>query len=79
MTYLTKIKFADGSYGYQETPTAGSSTLLHLYDENGDQLDGGNGHFPNVKWETIGHPPAAMVDSDDFWNTIESMRFATEK
>ena len=53
-------------------------TLLHLYDENGDQLDR-NGHFPNVKWETIGHPPAAMVDSDDFWNTIESMRFATEK
>lgn len=49
-TYLAKIKFLDGleGYGYQETPFNPSKTLLHLYDENGEQLDTGNGNFPSA-------------------------------
>lgn len=79
-TYLTKIKFTDGEYagqyGYQETPRAGSETLLHLYDENGDQLDSGNGYFPNAKWKSLPHS-SHLEDSDDFWSAIESLRFAS--
>lgn len=76
-TRLTKIRFTEGNlkgqYGYQETPCAGSSELLHLYDENGDQLDSGNGHFPSAKWEALPHS-SHLEDSDDFWNAIESMQ-----
>jgi hypothetical protein len=79
-TYLTKIKFTSGDYagqyGYQETPRAGSSTLLHLYDENGDQLDSGNGNFPNAKWESGPQHSSHLEDSDDFWAAIEGLRFA---
>ena len=60
MTYLTKIKFDDDTYGYQETPAPGSRRLLHLYDENGDQLDGGNGYFPNAKMGD--HRPSIMCN-----------------
>lgn len=79
-TYLTKIKFSElngetveNSYGYQETPVRSSKNLLHLYDENGDQLDSGNGYFPNAKFEAVGEP-VAIADQDDFWNAIESER-----
>ena len=48
-TKLTKIKFLEeeNSYGYQETE---NGKLIHLYDEEGDQLDSGNGYFPSKKW-----------------------------
>lgn len=80
-TYLRKIKFtqlngeiAENSFGYQETPTATSKTLIHIYDENGEQLDSGNGYFPNAEWDGLPHS-SFIEDSDDFWNAIESMRF----
>jgi len=71
MTYLTKIHFTKGleGNGWQETPTAKSRTLLHLYDEDGEQLDSGNGYFPSAEWEAIGEPQP-MADSDDFWQII---------
>lgn len=80
-SHLTKIKFNEdsanfaGQYGYQETPQAGSSRLLHLYDENGEQFDGGNGHFPSATWEALPHS-SHLEDTDDFWDAIESLRFA---
>jgi hypothetical protein len=79
-TRITKIKFNNdstnfaGLYGYQETP-ANSSTLLHLYDEDGEQLDGGNGNFPSATWEALPHS-SYISDPDDFWAAIESLRFA---
>jgi len=81
-TYLTKIIFSEdsknfaGLYGYQETPCAGSSTLLHLYDENGDQLDNGNGNFPSASWKALPRS-SHLEDSDDFWEAVESMRDLT--
>ncbi len=81
-TNLTKIKFSElngqsveNTYGYQETPAAGSTRLLHLYDENGEQLDSGNGYFPQATWEALPHS-SHLEDSDDFWEAIESLRFA---
>jgi len=83
-TYLTKIKFSElngetveHSYGYQETPRDGSPKLLHIYDENGEQLDGGNGYFPNAKWEALPYG-SYLEDSDDFWDAIESLRSSRE-
>jgi len=63
----------ENTFGYQETPSAGSKTLLHLYDENGDQLDSGNGHFPNAEWEALPYS-SRLEDHDDFWDAIESLR-----
>lgn len=73
MTTLSKIKFdADSinfanSFGFQETDKDGK--LLHLYDESGEQLDSGNGYFPNATWEFV-EKCGDMFDSDDFWNLI---------
>lgn len=75
MNTLSKIKFnADsksnaGQVGFQETDE--DNNLLHLYDEEGDQLDGGNGYFPNATWELIeevGNYDDG--DTDEFWNLI---------
>ncbi len=75
-TYLQRIKFSEDSenfasqIGWQETLSASSTRLLHLYDENGEQLDSGNGHFPNATWEAI-NGASHIEDSDDFWQTVE--------
>lgn len=68
-TKLTKIKFTAGltGEGYQETDSKGR--LIHLYDNEGDQIDTGNGHFPNAEFEAIGKP-VVINDPDDFWNAI---------
>lgn len=75
MNTLSKIKF-DGdskSYaaqiGFQETD--GEGNLIHLYDEEGDQLDSGNGNFPSASWglvEEVGSYDDG--DTDEFWNLI---------
>lgn len=79
MTFLRKIRFTEGDYkgqyGYQETSSATSTRLIHLYDENGYQIDSGNGNFPNAKWEALPHS-SLINDNDDFWDAIESLRFA---
>jgi hypothetical protein len=72
---LSKIKFDGdsksyaGQIGFQETDDDGN--LLHLYDEEGDQLDSGNGNFPSASWdmvETVGSYDDD--DMDEFWNLI---------
>lgn len=74
MTYLTKIQFDDdsenfaGQGGYQETSSP-SFGLIHLYDEKGDQLDAGNGYFPNASWGAISES-VEIEDCDDFWNVV---------
>ena len=75
MMTLSKIQFDGdsksyaGQIGFQETDEGGN--LIHLYDEEGDQLDGGNGNFPSASWdlvETVGSYDDD--DMDEFWNLI---------
>lgn len=75
MKTLSKIAFDKDSAnyacanGFQETDKDG--TLVHLYDESGEQLDGGNGYFPSATWtlvETVGSYENG--DTDEFWNLI---------
>ncbi len=75
MNTLSKIKFDVDSknyasqVGFQETDA--DNTLLHLYDEEGGQLDSGNGNFPSATWElveVVGN--YELDDTDEFWNLI---------
>jgi hypothetical protein len=75
MNTLSKIKFDAGSkncagqVGFQETDA--DNTLLHLYDEAGDQLDSGNGNFPSATWELVEEVGSYDDgDTDEFWNLI---------
>jgi len=73
-TYLTKVKFSDDSnldYGYQETSAPTSKQLIHLYNEDGDEIT-----QDNHTWEALTHS-TFLSNNDDFWDAIESMRFLT--
>lgn len=75
-SYLQRIRFTKDSknfanqIGFQETDRPGGR-LLHLYDENGEQLD--TGSFPNATWGVI-NGSSCIEDSDDFWEAVESLR-----
>ncbi len=73
----TDSKNFAGGLGFQEVDENG--TLVHLYDQFGDQLDSGNGNFPSATWtliETVGTYDAG--DTDSFWATIASHKNSVE-
>jgi hypothetical protein len=81
-TQLDKIWFhadsptSPASWGFQELSPNGK--LLHLYDADGDQLDSGNGYFPNASWrfeQTLG---TMDTDSPNFENNFWQMVNGTE-
>lgn len=65
MTKLARIRFDDGTEGYQETAADGA--LVRLYTDAGDQFEPGNCEWTFVR--DVGE--IDPDDSDTFWEALE--------